>query len=444
MAERLSRITPGDGQRLIVAMPPRHGKTELVSRLWPAWMFGHHPDMRVIACSHTADLSAANCRDVQRIIESAGYRGIFSGTRLPSDRAAVAAAGRAYRQTMDVFQIVGHGGVYRSAGVGGPITGHGFDIGIIDDPFKNREEADSATIRDRVWEWYTSTFHTRREPGASIVVISTRWHRDDLVGRLLRQQDNRQADQWDVVTLPAIATEPVADGDPRQPGESLWPERFGLDDLEKIQAQDPRTFACLYQQDPGAAGGTEWPAELFGDFLWVDEGHWPAKFDVQVVAVDPSKGRQDRSGDYSAIMSVGVAGGMVWVDADLERRPPHKIVSDTLLWCDRVKPDYVAFEANQFQELLVHEFERACGAHFSLRWPVYKITNTIAKQVRIRRLGQYIAARELRFRRSPGSRLLVDQLMDFPFAEHDDGPDALEMAIRLILELAGGGYDGDG
>lgn len=433
LADRLLDVEERRVRRLIVAMPPRHGKTELVSRLWPAWLFRGSRPLRIIACSHTANLAEQNSRDVRRIMQSRRYRAAFPSATIP-----IAHTDQRLKSTAGHWELP-TGGVYRAAGVGGPITGHGFDVGIIDDPLKNREEADSATIRERIWQWYTSTFYTRQEPDAAIILISTRWHRDDLVGRLLRQRDNRLADQWQIVTLPAIATTEPAPGDPREPGEPLWPERFGAEALATVQSQDPRNFACMYQQDPGAAGGTEWPADLFGELIWVDENHWPKSFDVQVIALDPSKGRQDRDSDYSAIVSVGVRDGLVYVDADLDRRPTHQIIRDMLLWCDRIRPDYVAIEANQFQELLIHEFERACGQHFGVRWPVYKIVNTVPKPVRIRRLGQYLASRELRFRRSPGARLLVDQLMDFPFGEHDDGPDALEMAIRLILELAGGG-----
>lgn len=417
-------------------MPPRHGKTELVSRIWPAWLFGTRPSIRIIACSHTASLADQISRDVKRITRSPGYHAVFSGIELPHHGSGLKAT--------DHYWELQQGGGYRAAGVGGPITGHGFDIGIIDDPVKNREEADSHIVREKTWDWYTNVFYTRRESQAAIVVISTRWHRDDLVGRLLRQQENRTADQWDIITLPAIAGDLSVECDPRADGEALWPERFDVNDLDVIRAQDPRAFACLYQQNPGASGGTEWPAELFGEFIWCDDEHWPKSFDVTAIAVDPSKGRQDRDSDYSAIVMLGIKDGLLYVDADLERRPPHRIVQDALLWCDRYKPDYVGIEANQFQELLVHEFERLCGQHFGMQWPVYQIVNRVNKVVRIRRLGQYIANRELRFRRSAGARLLVDQLMDFPFCDHDDGPDALEMAARLILEMAGGTYAGDG
>jgi len=436
LARKLDELVAGRITRLMVLMPPQHGKSELVSRRLPAYVLGRNPDERIIACAHTDALATAMNRDVQRIIDSDRYRVLFPKTRLSSRNIKTTAFG-AYRRTSNLFEIVGARGGYRSAGVGGSITGLPCTFGIIDDPFKSREEADSPTHREKIWAWYTNDFYSRLGKDARVVLTHTRWHRDDLVGRLLRQQEDRQADQWEVIRLPAIATDQRHPDDPRMPGEALWPAFKTAEELDVIRRQDARAFQALYQQDPRGEGATEWPAELFGDYIWVDDSHWPQRFDVKVLAVDPSKGRQDRDSDYSAIVLLGVADGLLYVDADLERRPPHRIVHDTLLWCDRYRPDYVAIEANQFQELLVHEFERQCGEHFGLRWTVYRVFNTIPKAVRIRRLGQYIANRELRFRRSPGSRLLVDQLMDFPHTSHDDGPDALEMAVRLILELGG-------
>jgi predicted phage terminase large subunit-like protein len=173
--------------------------------------------------------------------------------------------------------------------------------------------------------------------------------------------------------------------------------------------------------------------------MWIPAEQWPKKFDIRVVCVDASKGHSDKLGDYCAIVFMGVHNQLIYVDALLDRIPLDQIVRKTLVFCDEKRPDYVGIEAEQFQELLVHEFRRQCGEEFAgCRWPVYKMRSQgIPKIARIRRLSQYVINRELRFKAdSPGCRLLVDQLMDFPRAEHDDGPDALEMCVRLVLELA--------
>lgn len=186
--------------------------------------------------------------------------------------------------------------------------------------------------------------------------------------------------------------------------------------------------------------GADWPSEYWGEWVWVQ--HLPPRnrWTVSALAVDPSLGKTDKAGDYSAIVLVVIADGLLWVQADLQRRSPEKLVRDVLVACDQHQPTLVGIEANQFQELLVHEFVRAAGDAFGARYPVFQIKNTGPKLVRIRRLGPYIVRRELRVVDDPGGRLLVQQLQEFPVGKHDDGPDALEMAVRLILETAGGRY----
>jgi predicted phage terminase large subunit-like protein len=341
-------------------------------------------------------------------------------------------------RTKDLFEVVGHKGSYRSAGVGGGITGMGFTLGIIDDPLKNRKEADSPTIRQGVWDFWTNDFSTRKGIGARILVIMTRWHRDDLAGRLIKAMQEQGTHQWEVLSLPGIMpAESKHESDPRQTGEALWPYFMDEAAHKKEQTEDRQKYAALYDQNPGEAGGTEWPTSYFGSWIWCEPERWPDSFDkfaLRSLALDPSKGKSDKHGDYSAIVFVGVKDGLVYVDANLERRPPHQIVRDMLTMAAKYRPQFVGIEANQFQELLVHEFELQCGQRFTDTLGVHAtpMVNTIPKIVRIRRLGPYIVNREFRFKRdSPGCHLLVDQLMDFPNADHDDGPDALEMAIRL-------------
>lgn len=209
------------------------------------------------------------------------------------------------------------------------------------------------------------------------------------------------------------------------------------DFIEELRKTDPGPLA--QQEIYGMfvdIEGVEWPSEFWGDWVFVDT--LPNDLDVRVIAVDPSLGKSDRQGDYSAIVFVGIGRGLIWVDANLERRSPAKIVSDTIRYCNQYNPHFVGIEANQFQELLVHEFERQTQGQFAVKWPTFKIVNRTPKLVRIRRLGQYIVRRELRVKRNPGGLELVGELQEFPHGAHDDGPDALEMALRLIMEVSGG------
>ncbi len=237
LAAALERVERGEIDRLLVVMPPRHGKSELCSVHFPAWFLGRNPDLRVIACSHTAALAQRFSRLV---------RGKVTDPRWPFP--ARLAAGEA---TVQAWGLAGHAGGYVAAGVGGPITGMGADLLIIDDPVKSAEEALSAAVRDRTWEWYTGTAYPRLETGGRIVVIGTRWHPDDLIGRILASPER---EQWHLIHFPALATGPDPLG--RAPGDPLWPERFDARALERIkQAMGSFWFAAQYQGEPVAPSG---------------------------------------------------------------------------------------------------------------------------------------------------------------------------------------------
>ena len=434
LARRLDQVAQGLCRRLMVFLPPQHGKSELVSRRFPAFVLGLNPDLRLIGCSHTNDLAVAMNRDVQRIMTGEVYEELFPAARL-SDRRARGGSKLDARRTMELFEIPGRRGGLRSAGVGCGIAGNPADGAIVDDPFGKREDADSPIVRQRIWDWYASDLYSRLSAGAWIVLTHTRWHRDDLAGRLLRKMADRAADQWEILCLPAVRGEGPGEAcDPRRPGEALWPRFKSVRDLEIIRQQDAKTYAALYQQDPAEASAAEWAPELFGPWIWTPPENWPRDFDLGVVCVDPSKGAGDKQGDYSAIVFMGVGKDrLLYIDALMDRISLDNIVRKTVVFCEQHGPDFVGIEAEQFQELLVHEFRRQCGREYGKRWAMFQMTSRgVPKIARIRRLSQYVINRELRFKAdSPGCRLLVDQLMDFPMAEHDDGPDALEMCMRL-------------
>lgn len=250
----LEQVIAKKSPRLIITMPPRHGKSEIASRRFPAYALGRYPDLSFIATSYSADLASRMNRDVQRIIDSQEYKRIFPNTLLGGKSIRSNGQG-SYLRNSDIFEIVDHKGTYRSAGVGGGITGMGGDIILIDDPIKDRAEADSATIRNKVWDWYTSTLYTRLAPGGGLIVIQTRWHMDDLTGRLL----NPNSENWRVVNFPAIAEH---DEKYRKTGEALHPERYDLAALNRIKkAVGSRDWAALYQQRPVPAEGAVFKQE---------------------------------------------------------------------------------------------------------------------------------------------------------------------------------------
>lgn len=231
-------------QGLMLFVPPQNGKSLCVSKSFPAWMLGRDPSLRIVGCSYSADLAQQFSRAVQRTIESDEYKSIFPDTQLPS-------GGRGYQRNVDYFDVVG-GGFYKAVGVGGSLTGTPADLGIIDDPVKDAMEAYSKTYRDRVWNWYTDVFLTRLHNHSKQLLIMTRWHEDDLAGRLL----STEPEKWTVVSIPAIC-EVERDGgiSERHIGDALWPERHSLERLRDVERRSPRTFAALYQQRPTIDGG---------------------------------------------------------------------------------------------------------------------------------------------------------------------------------------------
>ncbi len=247
-----------ESPRLIFCLPPRHGKSELVSRRFPAWCFGRDPDLEMIATSYSERLAARMNRDVQRIIDSESYRVIFPRTELydKSRHAGIAAPG-SYVRNSEIFEIVGHRGSYRSAGVGQGIGGMGADILIVDDPVKDWKQASSITVRNGIAEWFASTAYTRLAPGGGVLLCMTRWNEDDLAGRLISPQDDENADPWRVFAYPAIAER---DEEHRKMGEALHPERYGLERLLRIKAAitknlGSRIWTALYGQQPAPDEG---------------------------------------------------------------------------------------------------------------------------------------------------------------------------------------------
>ncbi len=419
----------------MIIAPPRHSKSEHVSRRLPAYILGRNPDATIIACSHSAHMAASMNRSVQRIIDSDAYRVLFPDTRLFGQNIVTRATGTWLRNS-SVFEVVGRRGVYQNYGVGQGIAGAGANYVIIDDPFKKDEEAYSPVIRQKIYDWYGADVYTRVEGVGGILLTNTRWHRDDLAGRLLKDMAG-EGDKWTVLHLPAIREDEPCEYDPREPGEALWPWKKTIEELRQIESvEGPTKWAALYQGKPRAEGGAEWPDTYFGPEIWFDE--WPRTPACKVIALDPSKGVGGKHGDYSAFVIVLLApDGTLYVDADMRNDRNMSIIIETAFELQNLwKPDRFGVETNQFQELMADVMAKDCLSHGIANMPVMKIDNRVNKEIRIRRLSSWLSQHKVRFKHgSRGAKLLVEQLIDFPNADHDDGPDALEMAVRMIREL---------
>jgi predicted phage terminase large subunit-like protein len=399
---------------LVVESPPRHGKSEHISRYAPAWYLGRYPDHHVLLTSYGDSLARNFGRDARDLLHA--HRGWFGIAGVRQDVKAA-----------NEWRIVG------------PITGRGANLAIIDDPIKNAEEAISETVRERIWDWFRSTLFTRLEPDAVIVIVMTRWHEHDLVGKLLAAQGTELAREMNLtirrLTFRAICEDPSEDPLGREVGEPLWPERLSLAELKTRQAVlAGYWWNSLYQQRPGQYGSSEWPDEYFRD-IFADA--WPEAFECSCITWDPSKGKNARAGDYSAVVWMGLARGLLWIDAEIERKPITEMCSRLIAMHRASGGQRVGVEGNSFQELVGSELDRVCEDESYPPLPISLINNSTNKQLRISRLGPYLARKKFRVRRSPGGQRLVDQLKAFPFGEHDDGPDALEMATRLIGHVTG-------
>ena len=245
ICEKLQAFARGEIKKLMLFVPPQHGKSELATRRLPAYMLGLNPNQKIAICSYSATIASSFNRDIQRVIDDQPYIDVFPETTLNAN-SAINPSKNTFLRNSETFEIIGHQGFVKTVGVGGSLTGTPVDIGIIDDPFKDREEAMSNTIREKVYNWYTDVFCTRLHNDSQQLIIMTRWHQDDLAGRILITDND-----WEVITYQAIK-ERETKGDPRQFGEALWPVKHSLERLLKIKQDTPITFDSLYQQEPKA------------------------------------------------------------------------------------------------------------------------------------------------------------------------------------------------
>lgn len=297
-------VVAGKSPRLMITMPPRHGKSLLASQYFPAWHLGNHPEHEFINTSYAQALQMDFSRKIQELIRSPDYGLLFDGLSIMKNNEAVERWGLANNKGLRT------GGGILAAGVGGPITGRGAHILLIDDPVKNREEAESVTVREGAKSWYSSTAYTRLAPGGGVLVIQTRWHDDDLSGWLLSEMREAElearelgewpedADEWEVIDFPAIATH---DEKYRSKGEPLHAERYPLKALRKIKRTlAPRDWAALFQQNPQVEEGAYFSKKMIRYYT-----SNPPRFMDIYCAGDLAISKKEQA-DFSVFLVVGV------------------------------------------------------------------------------------------------------------------------------------------
>jgi predicted phage terminase large subunit-like protein len=417
LIDRLEKVAAGEIKRLMLFLPPGSAKSTYASVLFPPWWMGNHPSMPVIAASHSKELAERFGRRVRNIVGSPLFRETF-GFGLSGDSGA---AGR---------WETARGGEYFAVGVDASITGRRAALGIIDDPVKGRSEADSPMVRQHTWEWYKADFWTRLIPGAAIIYIGTRWHDDDLAGRLLEEAKNG-GEQWEVISLPALAGE----NDPlgREPGERLWPEWYSAE-MFKTAQRDTRNWSALYQQTPMPESGDYFRGE------WIKYyDNPPPRVSLRTYGASDYATRAE-GGDWTVHMVVGLdpnfdlyvldlwrerTASDVWVEALIDLMGKWK----TVTWAEeqgQIKGAVGPFLTRRQLERHVTGVRR-------------QFVSSHDKPTRAQAIRGRIAMGKVLFPRSaPWTIDLVHELLRFPAGTHDDQVDVLSLLGRMLDEMVPG------
>lgn len=416
-----------DDGRLIISMPPQEGKSQRASRWFPLWVLQQHPETRIAVVSY--ELGTA--RRWGRVIRDDIVMNPELGLRMRDDLAA-----------QHEWQIAGHdGGVY-SAGIGGALTGRPVDLLIVDDPFKDRVEADSPTYRQRAWDWWTDVGGPRLAPGATVVVIQTRWHENDLTGRLLTAEDGNL---WTVLNIPAQADHNPAKGetDPlgREPGEFMESAR-GRTRLqwERIQVRSgSRTWSALFQGRPSPSEGDIWLRtwwSLYTTPLWVnraDGSKWVPRADGGGIVI------QSWDMAFKGTDSSDYVVGQVWFTDGVQAWLLDQ-VHERLDFVSTMRA-FIALSARWPQAVLKLVEDKANGpaviSSLKKRVPGIVAEEPLgSKESRAQAVSPFIEAGNVHLPDpsiAPWVGEFIDEAAAFPNGAHDDQVDATSQALGRIL-----------
>lgn len=430
IADHCQMLLEGKIKNLMVFMPPQHGKSEIISRNFPAWALGKDPDLKIVGSSYSSDLAQQFSRSIQRTIDSPEYQDIFPETFLNGSNVRTNAKG--YLRNVDLFETVGRKGFYKAVGVGGSLTGTPVDIAIIDDPVKDATEANSPVYRQRVWDWYNTVLSTRLHNNSRQLFIMTRWHEDDLAGRILKHEP----DDWTVIAIPAIC-ETEHDGalqSARHIGDALWPQRHSLAKLTKQKERAPREFSALYQQHPTVEGGNivkrDWfPTMSLADFKALHYNE-PMHFYLDTAYNKKKKGQDN---DPSGILAACRIGTQIYLYHAMQM---WKEMPDLL----RFLPEYMAaHEATQESKLNIEPKANGISVVQMLKDTTtlnvkQTPTPTEDKEVRLRVVSPRVECGRVTIVEGSWNEEFLDEVCGFPAMPHDEFVDILGYAINDLYE----------
>lgn len=414
LIEKLQAVADGKIPRLMVFMPPGSAKSYYANVMFSAWYSGAHKGKKLITASYAQEVADKWGRRVRGLVRGTDYGETF-GAHLSGESSA---AGR--------WELT-NGSEYYAVGVGGSVTSFRADLGVIDDPVKGREEADSETIREKTWDWYRDDFWTRLKPNASVVLIMTRWHEDDLAGRLLEDMKNG-GEQWEVVSLPMLA-ESADDALGREINEPLWPEWFTTEMVSEAR-RDSRRWTSLYQQRPAPEDGDFFRREWI---KWYDEKPQHMRiYGASDYAVT------EGDGDWTVHLVVGVDEHRHIYLLDLWRGQ-----TDSLAWAESFislvhqwKPIEWAEEAGQINKSMKPILDRLQiernAPCYRKAWPSMHDKAARAQSIRgMMALGQVYFPKD-----APWVSDFISELMTFPAGKHDDQVDTFSLIGRMLSHLA--------
>ena len=420
LCDALERVERGECKRLIVSMPPRHSKSETCSVRFPAWFLGRHPDKKVVLASYSQDMASEQSRNSKSVFYSKEYANIFPNIT-PSINS------KEYKTSDKQWETVNRGS-YFAVGVGGGLTGRGFDIGIIDDYVKDRADINSEGNREKILDWYKSTFYTRQSPNAAIIIVATRWAVDDLIGTLLGQEDG---DEWEILSFPALDLEENA----------LWPAQYPKEVLLQIKAvQGIFEWSALFQGEPTIRGGNRFKIDNLIQHNTLEE--FPDCKYMRAWDLASSKKERNKS---NPDFTVGIL-------ATVKRTP--KFINE--IWIKDIV--FGQWEAPERDRIILQTAERdgpttkVILEAFAAYKDAYNICKQILrgkriveksqlpgdKEVKASPLEPIFEAKNVHILKGAWIPLFIKHFGEFPNGQHDDFVDALSIIIgEYVKEKAG-------